>query len=275
MSSAKRFAKSGNVELAYSVEGNGDETVLLVMGLGGRAADWGTAFPRALAERYRVVRFDNRGVGASPRAEGGYALSDLARDATAVLDAVEAPTAHVIGISMGGMIAQLVALEHSHRVDKLVLLSTHFGGHHVQGPTPDAMRMFDPDTFVSLGRDPVEMMRFTLSIITAPGFVDRAPAVLDTLLENVRREPTHPGAFMAQLQAILGSDRSERVREITRPTLVVHGTDDQLIPVSNGKKLAARIPGAELVLFEDCGHMPMHEKPEELARVVAAFLERS
>ena len=268
----KGTATSGDTKLAYSVEGDGKETVLLIMGLGGRASDWGTAFPGALAEKYRVVRFDNRGVGASPMAPGGYALSDLARDATAVLDAVSADKAHVIGVSMGGMISQLVALEHPARVNKLVLLSTNFGGSTLEPPHPDAMRLFDPGEFIARGKNPEEMMRFTMSVITAPGFVERSPDVERAILGNVRAEPTAPHSFMAQVQAIVGSDRSEAVRGIRHPTLVIHGTHDKLIPPSNGRTLAERIPRAELVMLEGCGHMPMWEKPEELTRVVRRFL---
>ena len=268
----KGTAVSGDTKLAYSVEGDGKQTVLLVIGLGGRAADWGTTFPGALAEKYRVVRYDHRGVGASPPAPGGYTLSDLARDATVVLDAVSAETAHVVGISMGGMISQLVALEHPTRVDKLVLLSTDFGGNTLEPMHPDAMRLFAPEEMVARGGDPEAMMRFTMSVITAPGFVERSPDVERAMLSNVRAEPTSPNAFMAQLQAILGSDRSELVRGIRRPTLVIHGAEDKLIRPSNGRSLAERIPGAEFVLLERCGHMPMWEKPAELTRAVRAFL---
>jgi len=260
------------VDLHFSVEGEGAETVLLVMGLGGRAADWGTTFPALLAERYRVVRFDNRGVGQSPKVPGGYSLSDLAKDATAVLDAVGAEQAHVVGISMGGMIAQLVALEHASRVDRLVLLATHFGGHEVEPPHTDAMRLFDPAAFLERGKDPASMMRYTLSVITAPGFAERAPQVVDEMIEYVRLAPTHPAAFMAQLQAIIGSDRSSRVSGIQKPTLVVHGLEDKLIPPGNGRALASRIPGSELVLLEGVGHLPPIESPAELAARVDRFL---
>lgn len=266
------IARSGSVEIHYTVEGNGPETVLLIMGLGGRAADWGTTFPARLGEGYRVVRLDNRGVGYSPQVPGGYALSDLASDAAAVLDAVGATRAHVAGISMGGMIAQLLALEHPERVDRLMLLATHFGGPGLEPPTAEAMRLFDPAAFLERGRDPAAMMRATLAVITAPGFVERAPHVVEEMIGYVQAHPTPPMAFMAQLQAIIGSDRSSRVSEIRRPTLVVHGLADALIPPANGRALAARIPGAELALLEGVGHLPQIEVPDELARRAVAFM---
>jgi pimeloyl-ACP methyl ester carboxylesterase len=266
------IASSGGVDLAYSVEGAGQETVLLIMGLGGRAADWGTEFPSLLAKQYRVVRMDNRGVGASPRFRGAYELSDLALDATHVLDAVGADRAHIIGISMGGMISQLVALEHPNRVQRLVLMSTHFGGANVPNPHPDAMRLFDPEELMQRGSDPERMMRFTLSVITGPGFLERRPDLVEMMIGNVRAAPTRNSAFMAQLQAILTSDRSERVKDIKAPTLVVHGSVDKLIPVESGRMLASAIPGAKLHLMENVGHCPMLEAPEELAKVIGEFL---
>ena len=269
------MARSAGAELAYSIEGEGPETVLLVMGLGARAADWGTSFPAALAARHRVVRFDNRGVGRSSRAPAGYSLSDLADDAVAVLDAVGAARAHVVGVSMGGMIAQLLALEHVARVERLVLLSTHHGGRALERSHPDALRLFDPATLLAGSRDPEGAMRHAIAVITAPGFVQRAPDCVDELVGNALRAPTHPAVYFAQFQAILASDRSERVRDITVPTLVVHGTEDKLIPPSNGRMLAEKIPGARLVMLEQCGHMPMHEQPEALTAHVLAFLEGS
>jgi pimeloyl-ACP methyl ester carboxylesterase len=267
----RSVAKSGPVELAYTVEGEGEEAVLLIMGLGGRAADWASIFPSALAERYKVIRYDHRGVGASPAAAGGYSLSDMARDATAVLDAVGVARAHVVGYSMGGMISELIATEYADRVERLVLLSTHFGGKDTVAPTAEASRIFDPQEFLSR-RTAEAFMRFTMNVLTAPGFVDRAPEALSLMVANVRAEPTSTAAFMSQMQAIIGSDRSEIIRNIRKPTLVIHGTDDQLIPVANGRMIAERIPGARLAILQDVGHMPMLECPEKLAELVLGFL---
>jgi pimeloyl-ACP methyl ester carboxylesterase len=265
-------ARSGDVELSYSVEGDGAETVLLIMGLGGRAADWGTELPRALSERYRVVRFDNRGTGGSTVVNPGFSLEDMANDAVAVLDAVGAEKAHVMGISMGGMISQLVALGHAARIDKLVLMSTHFGGRKVVPPTPEAMKLFDPAEFDRVGRDAGAMMRRTLEIIAAPGWPERDPEAVDALVDNARRQPTPPAGFMGQFQAILQSDRSERLGDIPHPTLVLHGKQDTLIPVDNGRLIAERIPSARLELLDDCGHQPHWEKPDDVKRLVVEFL---
>src|SRR5262245_19886155 len=129
------IAHRGDTSIHYSVRGDGPETVLLVMGLGGRASDWGERFPQALAGRYRVVTFDNHGTGSTPKPNAAYTLDDMAADTVAVLDAVSADKAHVVGLSMGGMIAQLLALHHEDRVRRIALVSTHFGGPEVVAPS--------------------------------------------------------------------------------------------------------------------------------------------
>jgi 3-oxoadipate enol-lactonase len=264
---------SRGAEIAFAVEGEGAETVLLVTGLGWRGADWGSDLPSRLAQRYRVVRFDNRGTGASSLSAAGFGLADMAADAVAVLDAVDARTAHVVGISMGGMITQLVALDHPDRVDTATLIATHFGGVEVVPPLPEAMKLFDPAEFIARGRDPAAMMRYQLEVICAPGFVRRNPAAVELMCDNVRAQPTTPNGFLSQLQAILSSDRSERVRDIGKPTLVLHGDSDALIPLENGRRLAARIPHARLEVIAECGHVVPLEAPEAVSRLLLQFFE--
>lgn len=263
------FAKSAGLDIAYSVEGNADETLLLVMGLGARAADWGREFPARLAEKYRVVRFDNRGTGGSERRKETWTLDDMAHDAVAVLDAVDAPVAHVVGISMGGMIAQLVALEHAERVKKLVLLSTNFGGRDIVRPSAELIQLlYSPPRTTT----PEEIVRVAMEMISAPGFAAAHPDLIDELVGYAREQPTHKAVFATQLQAILSSDRKDRVKDIRAPTLVVHGDKDPLIPHENGVRLAERIPGSRLVTLEGVGHVPCFEAPEELAKIVLGFL---
>lgn len=262
------IARSGEIELSYSVTGQGDSTVLLIMGLGGRAADWGTRFPDLLARRHRVVMFDNRGTGASSKPLAHWSLEDMARDAVSVLDAVGAQRAHVVGISMGGMISQLIALDHASRVERLVLMSTHFGGQEVVFPSSEVAAVFrrDPGTPVDV------LMRNTMRLISAPGFAETHPEEIEELVRIAVLQPTPWRAFMAQLQAIIESDRSKRVKDIALPTLVVHGDLDPLIPYPNGVALAKGIPNSKLVTLEGCGHMPMWEAVDELVRVIGEFL---
>jgi 3-oxoadipate enol-lactonase len=266
-------ARSGNQEIAYTVEGRGSKTVLLITGLTWRAADWGSAFPSRLGEAYRVVRMDNRGAGASTLGPDPFTLEDMAADAVAVLDAVGAAEASVVGISMGGMITQLMLLEHPDRVERAVLMATHFGGSRVARPTPEAMRLFDPATFTQLGADPVAMIRLTLDTICAPSALRRDPGIVELMVENVRRAPTPGNAVLAQVQAIFGSNRDGRLANVSCPTLVMHGEDDTLIPPANGKMIAEQIPGARLVLLEECGHAIPLEQPARSAEAVLAFLE--
>ncbi|HEX3596899.1 MAG TPA: alpha/beta hydrolase, partial [Polyangiaceae bacterium] len=116
------------------------------------------------------------------------------------------------------------------------------------------------------------MMRFTMEILTSKGFLERSPEALALMVANVRAAPTAPAAFMAQMQAIIGSDRGEIVRSIRKPTLVIHGTDDALVPVGNAHLLHERIPGSRLAILDGVGHMPMIEAPDKLAELVLGFL---
>jgi pimeloyl-ACP methyl ester carboxylesterase len=261
------FANSHSAKIHYSVKGQAPRTVLLIMGLGGHANEWGDTFVDALAAHYRVITMDNRGIAQSASMTEKWTLEDMARDALAVLDAVGCERALVAGTSMGGMIAQLVAADAPERVEKLALMSTHFGGRESLPPTAAASALFTPMP----GLSPGQMQRKSLEVLTGPGFAEAHPELLDQFADQREQVRTRARVFQAQFAAIVASDRSERVRSLRVPTLVLHGTSDQLVPVENGKLLAARIPGARLVLFEGVGHFPHFEKPHETVAELQAF----
>jgi 3-oxoadipate enol-lactonase len=259
-------ARVGHVNLAYYVDGSGPP-VLCIMGLGGRGTDWNPAFVGAMAPRFEMIRFDNRGTGGSDRPEEPYSLEVMADEAVGILDAVGRGRAHVVGVSMGGMIAQLVALRHPTRVERLVLIATHTGGPSVVPPTPAAMGALMADR----SRPPDVIAREAMTTITAPGFAARHPEAIEALVANAVRQPTPPASFARQMQAILASDRSPRLADIHAPTLVIHGTDDPLVPYANGEHLARGIPGARLLTLAGCGHLPMWERPADLVRELSSF----
>jgi pimeloyl-ACP methyl ester carboxylesterase len=262
-----RTTRVNGVSLAYYVDGSGPP-VLCIMGLGGRGTDWNPAFIAAMTPHHEMIRFDNRGTGRSDRPEEDYSLDVMADEAVAILDAVDRARAHVLGVSMGGMIAQLVALRHPARVDRLVLIATHAGGATVTQPTPAAMATLMADRT----RPPAELVRAAMTTIAAPGFAEKHPEAIDALVANAVALPTPPASFARQMQAIMQSDRSARLGDIAAPTLVVHGTEDPLVPYPNGEVLARGIPGARLVTVPECGHLPMWECPDALAREIRAFL---
>lgn len=261
------FARVNDVNLAYYVCGHG-EPVLMIQGLGGRAADWGS-IPAGLAGRFAVITFDNRGTGKSDKPDTEYRLEGMADEAVAVLQAAGHERAHVVGLSMGGMIAQLVALRHPQRVRKLVLISTTAGASHTVPPTPATMAALVPD----MTQPPEQIVRSATRAIAAPGFADAHPDVLTEIVQTALRAPTPQFVFMRQMSAVMASDRYADLPTIDAPTLVIHGDADPLVPYANAATLVERIRGAQLATLRGCGHLAMWEQPAELTRALLDFLD--
>jgi 3-oxoadipate enol-lactonase len=251
------------VRLAYDVEGSG-EPLLLVQGLGYGRRGWGPA-SGMLAQRFRVVTFDNRGFGDSDVPPGPYTTAQLADDAFAVLDAAEIETAHVVGISLGGLIAQELVLARPERVRKLVLCSTTPGG-AASFPMPE-------QTVALMGSashlDPQEAMQRFVTNALSP---DPPAALVEEIVAYRAANPPDPAGWYAQAGAGAAHDAMSRLGEISVPTLIVHGTADNVVDVRNATLLADGIPGARLVLLEGVGHLLPWERPHEFTALVEEFL---
>jgi 3-oxoadipate enol-lactonase len=243
--------------------------VLLIMGLGMNATGWWRTVPVLAGAGLRVLSFDNRGVGRSDRAAGPYTVAELADDAASVLDSVGVDAAHVYGISLGGMIAQEVALRHPERVRALVLGATTAGGADSVPAAPEVL------AFVRLRAEMTaeHAVWASVPINYAPRTRLEGGDRIARDIEQRLRFPVEPEFYSAQLAAANGHDA--RVAEIRAPTLVVHGEEDVLIPPANGERLAAAIPGAELSLWPGAAHLYFTDE-REIDRFVAAWLsERS
>ncbi|HKU37580.1 MAG TPA: alpha/beta fold hydrolase [Polyangiales bacterium] len=262
-------AQASGATIHYTVEGAGERALLLLIGLGGHASEWGEPFVRDLARDHRVILMDHRGIGQSQTQERKWTLNDMANDALAVLDAIGLARAHIIGTSMGGMIAQLLAAEHASRVDKLVLIGTSFGGAEAIPATAEAIAALVPQRGVPYA----EQWRRGIRVLTSETFMQDQAELIELLVAQRARNPTPGRVFQAQFDALLASDRSELVRGIRAPTLVLHGALDPLVPPENGRLLSERIPGARLLTFEGCGHMPYLEEPVRTAEAIRAFLQ--
>jgi pimeloyl-ACP methyl ester carboxylesterase len=259
---------SDGTRIHYEVHGSG-EPVLLIMGLGSNAYGWYRTIPW-LSERYEVIAFDNRGTGLSDIPEGAYSIAQMAADAAAVLDATGRKTAHVVGASLGGMIAQRFALTHPERLRSLTLVCTTPGG-------PNAARPSDAVTaaLVEGGEDPSTVYRGNAWFLYGDDTRSRHPERIEEDLEYRSKIPTQPTGYFGQLMAAMAHDSWDELPSITAPTLVVHGDADQLVPTANGKLLAERIPGAELVLIPGAGHMLQTDGGAIIREAVLGFLGRA
>ena len=268
MSSKTGPVQAGPVSLYVEERGSGDP-LLLIQGLGYATWAWRHQLPY-FAERWRVVAFDNRGTGRSDKPPGPYSIEQMADDAAAVLEAVGAGLAHVLGMSMGGYIAQMLALRHPERVRSLVLLVTAAGGPRSL-PVPEATR---EAWLASASLPPPEFARATMPLSFRPGWTDEHPEEFEQLLAARLEFPTPGECWAAQYAACerFASD-DPPVERMSVPTLVVHGTADRVVPYENGVALAERIPGARLVTFEGAGHLAALEEPGRLNSEVARFLE--
>lgn len=290
-----RVAANG-ITLAYDSFGDeAAETILLIAGLGTQMIRWTAPFCRELVTRgYRVVRFDNRDTGRSThftesgamdfatlasavaggrRPELAYTLDDMASDALGLLDALSIRRAHVVGRSMGGMIAQIIASEHPSRVLSVTSIMSATGRPGLPPAAPGAMTTMmhpAPDPALDEAGFLDHGVAFARCLAgTAHPFDEEACRAL--LREEVRRGRA-PGGFGRQLAAVgAAGDRRSRLAAITAPALVVHGTEDPLFPAECGEDTAAAIPGAEMMSIAGMGH----DLPPSLYRAVADAIERT
>ncbi len=251
---------AGNVQLSYERSGEGPP-LLLIMGLSGTLLHWGEPLMEELRGDFDVIAYDHRGVGASSRVEAPFSIADLARDAAGLLGALGVESAHVMGISMGGMIAQELALARPELLRTLTLGCTYCGGPEsnlpaqpelgaaiMSGDRERAIRaMWEANVSEHFARDDEAFARFR-----AIG-TERAVAVAVT---------------MEQLSAITRHDTSARLGALAMPTLVVHGTEDRIIPVENGRIVARLIPRARLEIWPDTGHLYFWEQPQHSAELL-------
>jgi 3-oxoadipate enol-lactonase len=257
------FVSNQGTKIYWDEQGAG-APILLIMGLGYPSVMWHRTRPW-LSASYRTIALDNRGAGQSDVPPGPYTIALMASDAAAVLDAAGVPTAHVFGISMGGMVAQEFALQYPERVQSLILGCTAAGGPNAQRAEPAA---------VELLKTAAQMTREQAAEAAIPFIYDPATPrhLLDEDIAMRLAWPTKPAGYLAQLQAILGWESFSRLPQVTAPTLVIHGKGDRLVPASNGELIAARIPGARLVLLDRASHLFSTDQPEAAEKAILEFL---
>lgn len=262
----------GEVTLGYALSGPEDgEPVVLFSGLGGPKEAWRYVLPH-LESQFRVLTIDNRGTGESDKPDHQYTIAMFAADAFGLMGALGMGSAHVVGASMGGMIAQEFTLAFPHKVRSLALLCTSPGGREATPPRPEVLELWSRRQSM----DPFEFEMKAAELGFSERFREAHPERIQAVVEESIGSRPPDYVFVRHAAAAMAHDAVDRLKRIMAPTLVVHGTDDWLLPHQNAEALARLIPHVRLELLEGAGHALDVERTDELvALLVDWILENS
>lgn len=263
-------AKANGIEIHYETSGSG-KALVLISGLGYPLWQWHKMVPY-LAEQFRVISFDNRGVGQTEKPAGPYTAQVLAADTAGLLEALSIEKAAIMGHSMGGFIAQAMALDFPEKVSELILCSTNFGGPNHVPVTPEAFAVLS-DT----ASDPLTRFTNGLKVSTAPGWADAHPEVVKAWVDWRVANPVEPVPYQAQMAIGLELMTEEAAFEnklpnISVPTLILFGAYDKVVPPENAELLQKRVRGSRIAIIPDAGHFFPIEVPEAASQIVIDFL---
>ncbi len=287
--------KSGKVEvndinIYYEIHGEG-EPLLLIEGLGYSTWMWFKQIP-AFSREYKVIIFDNRGVGNTDKPDSEYTIGMMADDTAGLLKALGEDSAHVLGVSMGGFIAEELALRYPDMVKSLVLVSTSSTGKgsmpmgsnlwssfvKLWGLMPDVLEFSGKGSIPminSFGLTPEKRIRYGLSLAFTPEYFETHAEEVDRIVGWRLANPQPSYGWKRQLMAGIGFEASDRVSRIKALTLVVTGSEDRVVPPESSKRLAEEIPNSRIVTLEETGHLLFIEKAEEFNKIVLNFLHEA
>ncbi|MFX1276549.1 MAG: alpha/beta fold hydrolase [Promethearchaeota archaeon] len=261
--------KVNDINMYYEIHGKGFPFVM-IMGLSANSDWWATEIIENFAKYYKVIIFDNRDAGQTDISDQPYTIKLFADDTAALMDALNIEKAHVMGCSMGGMIAQELYLNYPEKVEKLVLGCTNCGG--------SKQILASQDVLEVLGSAPEDQTREefiddTIPLLFTEKFINDEPEFIENYKKLLLKHPMEPDAFKRQVGAIMGFNSFRRLKNINVPTLVVHGKEDRLIPAENAGILAEKIPNAKVVLFDDAAHSFFEPEPELVFNTIVEFLQ--
>ena len=250
-------------QLHVERRGEGDP-LLLIQGMGGNSGHWGEPFLRELERDFELILYDHRGTGRSGPSDGDATTATLAADALALLDALDIGRTHVFGFSMGGMVAQELALDATERVATLTLAGTSCGGTQSKPTSDEVVRTL---TTAALSGDRERVVKTGFGFLFSAAFAADA-ANYPPFLAAARIHPASLNTLMEQQSAVMTHDAYGRIRGLAVPTLVVHGTQDRMLEAVNADLIASMVAGARLELLDGVGHLLFWEQPERVAQLV-------
>ncbi|HWQ16795.1 MAG TPA: alpha/beta hydrolase [Sulfolobales archaeon] len=263
------YVVSRDAKIYYEVRGSGPP-LTLVEGLGYAMWMWILQI-EDLSRDHMVIAFDNRGVGKSDKPQYPYTMDLFAEDLKAVLDNLGVASAHILGVSMGGMIAQQFALKYPERVRSLILVATHHGGKDIERPPEETLKaMYGPPP--PHVKDEKDLYRYKMSYALSKTWIESNKDLFEKLIDLRVREPQPYDAYMNQTMAILGFDASASVSRIECPVLIIHGEADRVVPLSNAFKLHSKIKNSTLIIFKGAGHVVNIERARGFNNIVRRFI---
>lgn len=261
--------KVGDIDVYYEVHGDGFPLVM-IMGLSANIDWWDPRLIQETSKRYKTVIFDNRGAGRTDKPKVAYTIKMFADDTAGLMDALKIKRAHILGISMGGMIAQEFALNHPDKVERLVLCSTTCGASNSVQPSPQVLGLLMRPRE---GMTEEEVVKNWIPLLFTDDFVKSNTGYMSAVTQQLLKAPIPADAYQRQIGAILNFDTYQRLPKIKAATLVMHGKKDILVPPENAKIIADKIPGAKLVYFENSGHALFSQEPEKVNKTLLEFLK--
>jgi pimeloyl-ACP methyl ester carboxylesterase len=260
------IAHANDIDIYFEIHGSGPPLVL-IMGLRRNAEWWCQQIPE-LSKHFTIIAFDNRGAGRSDKPEMDYSIRLFADDTAGLMNFLGIPKAHVLGISMGGYIAQELAIKHPDKVNGLILGCTSCGGHRAVHMSEGRMEKFAANK----GLTPEQILRKDMDLYFSDRFIRGHPERIEEFVSISLRYYQPAEAFFRQLNACLNHDTVDRVSQISSPTLIMTGDDDHLVPSENSLILKELMPEADLELLAGCRHCFFMEESELFNRSVVRFL---
>lgn len=264
--------KVDDIEIFYEMQGEGAHLVL-IMGWTASSESWDPQLLEELSRSYTVIVFDNRGTGRSDKPDLEYSIEMMTDDVAGLLEAINIQKAHVLGFSMGGMIAQELALRHPEKVSSLILCGTSCGGLNSVQMKQETRKVvstiIDPPPEMKMD----EVMMLQMRILYTPRYIQENKEDIIKAWTSMKY-PTPHYVYERQLQAVTNFDTYDRLPDIRVPTLVLTGEEDVMIPPENSRILADRIPDAQLRTFKDAAHMFLGEVREQAVSAILNFLSR-
>jgi pimeloyl-ACP methyl ester carboxylesterase len=261
--------KVNDINMYYEIHGDGFPLVM-IMGLAANVDWWPPEFLEEIPKEFKTIIFDNRGAGRTDKPDIEYSIKIFADDTVGLMDALNIKKAHLLGISMGGMIAQEIVLNYPERVEKLVLCATHCGGAKYILPSPEIMEILMKGTE---GMTPEEGTELMISLIFTEDFIKNNPDYIERTRENILKEYIPDFSYQRQIGAAMKFNSGRRLKKVKTPTLIVQGRKDVLVQPQNADLLAKLIPGSRVAYFDNSGHAVHSQETEIVNKTILEFLE--